>query len=112
HLNISEVALLLGKNKILPKEYILNQINGWQKSVQKVPEWHKTQGIIYPDNTALEQCSSEQTAIYKVKLIKGTTMADLSGGLGVDTYHFSKDFSSVHYVEPNVGRYTTAIKNF
>lgn len=109
---LPEVALLLGKRKELPKDFILNQINGWQKSKDKLPEWHSQQNILYPDNLSLEQASSERTAKYKACLASGQSMADLTGGLGIDCYYFSKKFKTSHYVEPDKERLKAARHNF
>jgi hypothetical protein len=32
----------------------------------------------------MEQCSSEATALYKASLVAGNTLADLTGGFGID----------------------------
>ena len=109
---LTEIALLLGKKKNLPKQFILDQVNAWQKSRDKHPEWHSTAGIIFPDKLALEQSSSEVTAKYKAGLVSGETMADLTGGLGMDCYYFSKNFKQSHYIEPNEERYKIAKHNF
>lgn len=109
---LAELALKLGKLAHLPKDFILNQINGFQKTAKKLPEWHLTEGILYPANQALEQASSEITAKYKALLVKGRSMADLSGGLGVDCYYLSKNFEKALYVEPEVERYEAAKHNF
>lgn len=110
--SLAEVALLLGKKKEFSKEFILNQINGWQRSKSKIPEWHSVEGIVFPDKLSLEQASSERTAIYKSNLVKGENMADLTGGLGIDCYYFSKKFKKVYYIEPDKERFDAASLNF
>ena len=50
--------------------YCLQQIEGRQIAVRKLPSLAKTDGIIYPAKISLEQCSSEQTALYKQRLVE------------------------------------------
>ena len=47
----------------------------------------------------MEQCSSELTAEYKSSLVKGKTLIDLTGGMGVDTAFLSDNFEKTFYVE-------------
>lgn len=75
------------------------QVLGKRKCRQKLPSWFRADGIYYPPLLALEQCSSEETAAYKASLTGGRQLADLTGGLGVDTYYFSRKFSKVLHVE-------------
>ena len=55
--------------------------------------------IFYPPKLNLEQTSSEITAKYKASIIKGKTIADTTGGFGVDSYYFSEKFKTVHHFE-------------
>ena len=76
------------------------QIHGRQKAKKKLPLFYKTRGIVFPPSISLEQCSSEVTAEYKAGLIqKESTLADLTGGFGVDSYFFSQEAKSVGYFE-------------
>lgn len=114
HLNkkISEIALLLSKRSDLDKDYIINQINGLQKAKNKLPEFYKNADVIYPATISIEQCSSEESATYKSKIIIGKSLVDLTGGFGIDSFYFSKTIESVTYIEPNISLFTTAYKNF
>lgn len=112
HQLIVEVALLLSKHPELDKNYILNQINGLQKSKLKLPSFYANPNIVYPVGLSMEQCSSEQTALFKSQLVKGKTIVDLTGGFGVDAYFFSKHFESVTYVEQNEELFEIATQNF
>src|SRR6185295_11804042 len=69
-----------------------------------------TSGIVYPPAVSLEQCSSEVTALFKTRIITGTTSgkippellgADLTGGFGVDSLFLSRVCRQFHVVEPN-----------
>lgn len=98
--NLAEVALSLSKQPNLDKDFILRQINGWQKAKQKLPAWALIEELHYPPLISMEQCSSEATASFKASLFSGQTLVDLTGGFGVDSYQFSKSFERVHYLEP------------
>ena len=50
--------------------YALDQIRGHQLARTKLPTWTSTEGIVYPPHLNMEQCSSEQTALYKQKYSK------------------------------------------
>lgn len=110
--SLSEVALVLSKHPELPKEFIINQINGMQRAKKKLPAFYDNDKIVYPSPLSLEQCSSEETAIYKSNLMEGNSMIDLTGGFGVDSYYFSKKFDKVHYVEPNPALFKVVNDNF
>ena len=49
--------------------YCLQQIEGRQIAQRKLPSWAKLEGITYPVRLSLEQCSSEETALYKQQLV-------------------------------------------
>ena len=66
----------------------------------KVPEWKCLEWIEVPDMLSAEQCSSSATAMYKAGLLKGCkTIADLTGGLGVDSWVFSQVAGKVYHNE-------------
>ena len=44
----------------------LQQIAGWQTARHKLPAWAAVEGVVYPPHLNMEQCSSEQTARYKI----------------------------------------------
>lgn len=101
HENPDALALKLSSSKISFKKELIQQIQGWQKSKEKLPLWHYTSGIIFPPKINLEQCSSEKTAKYKSQFYKGNVGIDLTGGFGIDAYFFSKNFKQFYYIEPN-----------
>jgi len=78
---------------------LIQQIEGRNKMQRKLPTWFSTQNILYPPKINLEQTSSEITAIYKASLVRGDTLADITGGFGVDSYFFSEKFTTVHHFE-------------
>lgn len=78
-------------------EIAVNTLLGRRKARTKLPLWYSHPGIIYPTSLCIEQCSSQATASYKAKVVKrilgdditGSTVADLTGGLGVDSAAFA-----------------------
>ncbi len=91
---------------------LLQQIKGYQKAKTKLPTWANTDGIIYPPTLHIEQTSSEITAQYKASLVQGNTLADLTGGLGVDSYYFSKKIENIYYFELNTNLFHITQYNF
>jgi 16S rRNA G966 N2-methylase RsmD len=83
-----------------PKE-IIEQIEAKNRCKTKLPQWYTAKNIYYPNKLNIEQTSSETTAQYKANLISGDNLIDVTGGLGVDTYYFSKNFNSVIHCEIN-----------
>ena len=49
--------------------FLLDQLAGWQTARTKLPSWAAKEDIIYPPHLSMEQCSSEQTAEYKARLV-------------------------------------------
>lgn len=80
--------------------YIAEQIAARKKAAKKLREWLAQEKIIYT-KLAMEQCSSSSTALFKSRLCRGSSMVDLTGGFGVDTSFFAKEFAQVTHVEPD-----------
>ena len=80
---------------------LIQQIESRRKIETKLPTWYKNKFIFYPPKINIEQTSSEHTARYKASLISGETLADITGGFGVDTYYFSKEVNAVDHFELN-----------
>ena len=91
---------------------IAEQIEAKKKAEKKLPSWFKKPNIFYPNKINIEQCSSEITANYKANIISGTSIIDISGGFGVDTYYFSKQFKEVTHCEINAGLSKLVDHNF
>ena len=70
-----------------------------KKLAAKLPSWAAVNGLDIPSSLCLEQCSSELTAGYKAGLVGGGRVADITGGLGVDSWAFSKVASRVLHNE-------------
>lgn len=88
------------------------QIQGKSKAKDKLPSWFKTKNIYYPPKIHIEQTSSEVTAHYKSELIEGNSLADITGGFGVDTYYFSKKFKETWHFESNAELSEISKQNF
>ena len=133
--DVRKVALLGTKDQEVDLQMALQQIAGRQVASKKLPSWAGVEGIVYPPHLNMEQCSSEQTARYKAGLtpspsplratllpsggrkgegnFKGkTSMADLTGGFGVDFYWMSQGFAHRYYVEQNEALCEIAENNF
>ena len=75
-------------------------IQGRVKARSKLPLWYAEPGLVYPQSLSLEQCSSQATALYKQRFVNsGDRVADLTGGLGVDSWSISQAAVSVDYFE-------------
>lgn len=88
-------------------------IEARRKIKSKIPAFWNEPSLLYPDTLALEQCSSQASAEYKGSLIpKGATVADLTGGLGVDSFFLSQMGSELHYYERKPHLAEAAAANF
>ena len=109
---ISKLAFSGSPFKNITTKELIQQIESRRKAEKKLPTWFKTDQIYYPPKLNLEQTSSELTAHYKSSIIKGEKIADLTGGFGVDSFEFSKIFTSVDYFEQNEAISEIAAHNF
>lgn len=80
----------------------------------KVPQWYAVPSLRYPLRLSGEQCSSAETAFYKAKVAGsyGRSVADLTGGLGVDSWAFAQVASAVLYNEMKPELADAARQNF
>lgn len=85
----------------IPVVELAEQIESRRRIEKKLPTWFHTPGIIYPPKLNLEQTSSEITAQYKAALLSGKSMADITGGFGVDIFYFSDSFDKSFHFEIN-----------
>lgn len=122
--NANTSKLLLGakKHPDLNVKLCVNCIESRQKIASKLPNWYANPALVYPFPLSAEQCSSEATGSYKKELLNNIlkrqdnkssertistqntdsiTGADLTGGMGVDSYFLSQICTSFHYFERN-----------
>lgn len=132
HENDDPAKLLLAGRKWdgIDIDLAVNTIISRRKLRGKVPEWYSEPELVFPARISAEQCSSTQTAEYKASLAlrlfhefgtgsgrkdvrdRGMRIADLTGGLGVDSWAFSKVSGEVLYNEMNPVLTEAAAHNF
>ncbi|WP_287822870.1 class I SAM-dependent methyltransferase [Segatella sp.] len=66
--DVRQLAFLGSKYPEVDMPFALDQIRGRKMARVKLPRWASIDGIIYPPHISMEQCSSEQTALYKAEL--------------------------------------------
>ena len=66
--DVRQLAFLGSKYPEVDMPFALDQIRGRKMARVKLPRWASIEGIIYPPHISMEQCSSEQTALYKAEL--------------------------------------------
>ena len=66
--DVRQLAFLGSKYPEVNMPFALDQIRGRKMAHVKLPRWASIDGIIYPPHISMEQCSSEQTALYKAEL--------------------------------------------
>ncbi len=86
-------------------------IQARQKMRVKAPLWYENPALVYPFSVSVEQGSSQYTALYKQDLIKTLfgaehgeenrqiTTADLTGGMGIDSWFISRIAAKHFYFE-------------
>lgn len=111
-------SLILKKDKYknINISLCVNCIEAREKIRNKVPYWYKYDKIVYPISLSIEQCSSQACALYKQKIIlelfnntqkdnnesnKALNIADLTGGLGIDSFFISLNANKLYYFERN-----------
>ena len=125
--DVRQLAFLGSKYPEVNMPFALDQIRGRKMARVKLPRWASLEGIIYPPHISMEQCSSEQTALYKAELAarllglpvpsseneKESEFVDLTGGFGVDfSYIASRLGVKSMYVERQAHLCETAKENF
>lgn len=120
HLADDTTRLILDKSKWpeIDMETVVNCIESRRKLKGKVQEWYDEPRLVFPVRLSAEQCSSSATAQYKATLAEriadkeGWFIADLTGGLGVDCWFFSKKAATVLYNEMQTPLSDAARYNF
>lgn len=102
HLSDDPDRLLLSASRYpeIDMPFVVAQITARRQIKEKLPTWYQQEQLLFPAKIAAEQCSSEQTALYKQQLVtEEDTLCDLTGGLGIDSYYFSRRVKQVYYIE-------------
>lgn len=116
--DVKTLALRARRDGDVDLPWALDQIQGWQTARRKLPSWAAIDGIVYPPHLSMEQCSSEQTALYKCGIVERLTqscrgtLVDLTGGFGVDFAFMARCFDQAVYVERQEHLCQTASHNF
>ena len=119
----SKLLLARGKWPEIDMDLAVNCIESRRKLKGKVQDWFENPRLIFPAKLSAEQCSSSATGRYKAALAERIAMAsgtsgqvwkiaDLTGGLGVDSWFFSQRASEVLYNEMQAGLCNAAVHNF
>ncbi len=98
--DLTRLLLAASRYPSIDVPFAADQIAARRQIRDKLPSWYACDELLFPSKLSAEQCSSEQTALYKQRLVgKDETLCDLTGGLGVDTYYFSRRARHVCYIE-------------
>lgn len=118
HDDVLTLALQAKRDGDIDLPWALDQIQGWQTARRKLPSWASIDGIVYPPHLSMEQCSSEQAALYKCGIVNSlsvdarATLVDLTGGFGVDFAFMAGCCRRAIYVERQEILCETARHNF
>lgn len=98
-------------------QFMLQQVEGRQRTQDKLPTFAAIEDWWYPVRLSCEQCSSELTARHKAYLLKQYiqppfVLIDLTGGYGVDTFFMSEDAVIAHHIERNEELHRIVAHNF
>ncbi len=98
--DLTRLLLSASKYPEIDMPFVVDQIAARRQIREKLPSWYGNGQLFFPAKIAAEQCSSEQTAAYKQRLAdEDWTMCDLTGGLGIDSYFFSRKVNHLTYIE-------------
>ena len=106
--DVTRLVMNRKKHPETDMDLAVNCIESRRKLQGKVQEWYDEPELIFPRKLSAEQCSSSATGRYKADLAERIAtgglkeawkIADLTGGLGVDSWFFSSKASQVLYCE-------------
>ncbi len=127
--DLGKLALARGRfaSSVPDFDLALTTLEVRRKLRDKVPEWYALPALQYPLRISGEQCSSTPTARYKADVALAAVLpassadpvapcpyrlADLTGGLGVDSWAFAQRFGQVLYNEMRPELASAAAHNF
>ena len=109
--NPTQLRLKAFKGLPFDKNIAITQIACRKKAVKKIPELANR--IVYPAEVSIEQCTSEILAKFHASLFENcTSVADLTCGLGIDSYYISQVAGKVASLEANPEIANAATFNF
>ena len=98
--DVRQLAFLGSKYPEVDMPFALDQIRGRKMARVKLPRWASIDGIIYPPHISMEQCSSEQTALYKAELAARLLgLSSSSSENGQEKEKESENASNLHLSE-------------
>lgn len=120
HIDDDPVQLLLHRQRHpgIDMQLVAQQLEGHRQARAKWPALYADGRFLYPPRLNREQSSSQAAAQYKAALAASLTggrplrIADLTGGMGIDSMHFALSGAAVDYVEQNADLCTYAEYNF
>ena len=98
--DVRQLAFLGSKYPEVDMPFALDQIRGRKMARVKLPRWASIDGLIYPPHISMEQCSSEQTALYKAELAARLLgLSSSSSENGEEKEKESENASNLHLSE-------------
>lgn len=98
--DLNRLLLSASRYPSIDVPFAVEQIASRRQIKDKLPSWYVNDALLFPSKISAEQCSSEQTASYKQRLVEAAdSLCDLTGGLGIDSFYFSRKVSRVTYIE-------------
>ncbi len=116
--SLEEIAFAPLPFEGVSRQELLQQVEGFRKTSLKIIDWAEILGLVFPAKISIEQCSSKATGAYKSQIARRLilnktaelkfpqktkqslkTIADLTGGFGVDSYYFAQIGARVHHFE-------------
>lgn len=94
---------------------VASTIESRRRLQSKAPLWARTPGLVFPRTLSAQQCSSEVSAGHKARVasrFQPRVIADLTGGIGVDSLAFSQICRDCHYNESDFELSVAAGHNF
>ena len=111
--DLSRLLLSASKYSVQDVSFLIEQIAARKQIREKLPSWYENDDLLFPAKIAAEQCSSELTASYKQGLVDANDcLCDLTGGLGIDSYFFSRKVKKLTYIERFAAYCEVAKHNF
>lgn len=116
HLNDETSRLLLSAHRYpgIDVPFAVEQIEARRRLRTKLPEWYALDNLVMSGRVPAEQCSSEQTARFKRKVMlpEARSLCDMTGGMGVDFWYMSRGLERAVYTERQPALCEAARHNF
>lgn len=107
----TKLLLQSGKYPDIDMRWVAQQIEGCKQGAIKWPSIAPIDTFLYPPRLNREQSSSEATARYKSRLIEGQSVADMTGGMGIDCIFFGTKATHVTYIEQSTELFEISNEN-